>query len=139
MRAVRCHDLKGPTSLRLDELPEPKPGPGEVLIDVKAAGLNFPDVLLSWGKYQFKPEPPFILGGEASGVVSALGTGVTSVAVGDRVATWMIHGALAEKIAVPEVSVIKLPDAVDFETGAATLVTYATTYHALVDLSLIHI
>jgi len=65
------------------------------LIDVKAAGLNFPDVLLSYGKYQFKPEPPFILGGEAAGVVAAVGAGVTAVAPGDRVATWMVHGAFA--------------------------------------------
>lgn len=104
-----------------------------MLIDVKAAGLNFPDVLLSYGRYQFKPPPPFIPGGEAAGVVSAIGEGVSSVAVGDRVATWMVHGAFAEKIVVPEASTVKLPDNVSFETGAATLLTYATTYHALVD------
>src|SRR5690349_7697125 len=115
MRAVRSHDLSGPGTLRVDELPDPKPGSGEVLIDVRAAGLNFPDVLLSYGKYQFKPEPPFILGGEAAGVVSAVGAGVTSVAVGDRVGTWMISGAFAEKIVVPELSTVKLPDAVSFE------------------------
>lgn len=133
MRAVRCHELSGPSSLRVDEVPDPAPAAGEVLIDVKAAGLNFPDVLLSYGKYQFKPQPPFILGGEAAGVVSAVGDGVSSVRPGDRVATWMIHGAFAEKIVVPELATVKLPDAVSFETGAATLLTYATTYHALVD------
>ncbi len=134
MRAVRCHELKGPSSLRVDDdVPEPKPSAGEVLIDVKAAGLNFPDVLLSYGKYQFKPQPPFILGGEAAGIVAAVGDGVTSVRPGDRVATWMIHGAFAEKIVVPELSTVKLPDNVGFETAAATLLTYATTYHALVD------
>ncbi len=133
MRAVRCHDPKGPSSLRVDEVADPKPAAGEVLIEVKAAGLNFPDVLLSYGKYQFKPEPPFILGGEAAGVVLAVGDGVTSVRAGDRVATWMIHGAFAEKIVVPELATVKLPDGVGFETGAATLLTYATTYHALVD------
>jgi NADPH2:quinone reductase len=125
--------LNGPSGLSVDEISEPTPGAGEVLIDVRAAGLNFPDVLLSYGKYQFKPQPPFILGGEAAGVVSAVGDGVTSVRVGDRVATWMIHGAFAEKICVPELATVKLPDSVSFETGAATLLTYATTYHALID------
>jgi NADPH2:quinone reductase len=119
--------------LKVDELPEPKVGTGEVLIDVKAAGLNFPDVLLSYGKYQFKPEPPFILGGEAAGVVRAVGAGVDSIAVGDRVATWMVHGAFAEQIVVPELATVKLPDNVKFEVAAATLLTYATTYHALFD------
>ncbi len=133
MRAVRIHELKGPSSLRVDELPDPKPGPGEVLIDVKAAAVNFPDVLLSYGKYQFKPEPPFIPGGEAAGVVAAIGDGVKEVAVGDRVAATMVHGAFAEKIVAHELATVKLPDAVTFEVGAATLLTYATTYHALVD------
>src|ERR1700744_3512101 len=134
MRAVRSHSVAGPAGVQVDkDVPEPKVGSGEVLIDVKAAGLNFPDVLLSYGKYQFKPEPPFVLGGEAAGIVSAVGAGVDSVAVGDRVATWMVHGAFAEKVVVPELAAVKLPDAVSLETAAVTLVTYATTYHALVD------
>ncbi len=133
MRAVRSHQPIGPSGVRVDEVEAPKPGAGEVRIDVKAAGLNFPDVLLSYGKYQFKPEPPFTLGGEAAGVVSAVGEGVTSVKVGDRVATWMIHGAFAEQICVPELSTVKVPEEVGFEVAAATLLTYATTYHALVD------
>ena len=133
MRAVRCHELKGPSSVRVDDVPDPKPGPGEVLIEVKAAGLNFPDVLLSYGKYQFKPELPFTLGGEAAGVVTAVGDGVGSIRPGDRVATWMIHGAFAETVVAPELATVKLPDQVGFETAAATLLTYATTYHALVD------
>lgn len=134
MRAVRQHDLVGPSGLRVDEIPDPPPpSAGEVRIDVRAAALNFPDVLLSRGKYQFKPEPPFIPGGEASGVVAAVGAGVTSVAPGDRVAATMIHGAFAEKIVVPELACVKLPDAVSFEVGAATLLTYATTIHALED------
>src|SRR5215207_1009884 len=133
MRAVRCHGLTGPSSLVVDELPDPKPGAGEVLIDVKAAALNFPDVLLSYGKYQFRPEPPFIPGGEASGVISAIGEGVKEHAIGDRVAATMVHGSFAEKVVVHELAAVKLPDAVTFEVGAATLLTYATTYHALVD------
>ena len=75
MRAVRCHALTGPSGLRVDEEPEPEPGPGEVLVDVRAAGVNFPDVLLSYGRYQIKPEPPFVPGGEAAGVVKAVGWG----------------------------------------------------------------
>jgi NADPH2:quinone reductase len=133
MRAVRVHELTGPSALRVDDVPEPTVGAGQVLIDVRAAGVNFPDVLLSRGLYQFKPTPPFTPGGECSGVVREVGTGVTVVAPGDRVAATTVHGAFAEKICVAEAAVHKLPDAVGFEVGAATLLTYATTYHALVD------
>jgi NADPH2:quinone reductase len=133
MRAVRIHELTGPASLRVDDVPEPTPGAGEVLLRVKAAAVNFPDVLLTRGKYQFKPEPPFSPGGEAAGVVEAVGAGVTSVAPGDRVAATLLYGAFAEKIVVPELATAKLPDAVGFEVGAATLLTYLTTIHALVD------
>ena len=133
MRAVRCHELTGPKSLRVDEIPAPTPGSGEVLIEVHAAGVNFPDVLLTYGKYQFKADPPFIPGGEAAGIVRAVGHAVTDVAPGDRVATTMMSGAFAEQIVVPEAAVVKLPDVVTFELGAATLLTYATTLHALVD------
>ena len=133
MRAVRCHELIGPSGLKFDELPDPVPSAGEVCIDVKACGINFPDLLLTTGKYQFKPQPPFIPGGEASGVVSAVGAGVTSLAVADRVATTLIHGAFAEKLVAPELATVKLPKEVSFEIGAATLLTYATTIHALVD------
>ncbi|MBX3155535.1 MAG: NADPH:quinone oxidoreductase family protein [Deltaproteobacteria bacterium] len=133
MRAVRVHELTGPSALRVDDVPDPVPGAGQVVIDVRAAGVNFPDVLLSRGMYQFKPALPFIPGGEAAGVVSAVGSGVTSLAVGDRVATTVIYGAFAERICVPELAATRLPDGVDFTVGAATLLTYATTYHALVD------
>ncbi len=133
MRAVRCHELTGPKSLHVDELPAPTPGAGEVLIEVHAAGVNFPDVLMTYGKYQFKADPPFIPGGEAAGIVRAVGAGVTDLAPGDRVAATLMSGAFAEQIVAPEAAVIKLPDAVPFEVGAATLLTYATTLHALVD------
>lgn len=133
MRAVRCHELVGPSGLRVDELPEPEPGPGEVVIEVRAAGVNFPDVLLSYGKYQFKPPTPFVPGGEAAGVVAAVGAGVTGVAVGDRAVVTMIHGAFAERVVVPAEAVLRVPAAVSFEVAAATLLTYATTWHALVD------
>jgi len=133
MRAVRCHELVGPQGLRVDEVPDPQPGAGQIAIQVRAAGVNFPDVLLTRGKYQFKPPLPFSPGGEASGVVAAVGPGVTSLALGDRVAATVLHGAFAERLVVPEMAAVVLPDGVDFETGAATLLTYATTYHALVD------
>ena len=134
MRAVRIHELTGPAALRLDDdVPEPTVGPSDVLIEVRCAGVNFPDVLQTYGKYQFKPNPPFSPGGEVAGVVRAIGARVTSIAVGDRVAATVLHGGYAERISVPELAVVKLPDAVTFEVGAATLLTYATTYHALID------
>jgi NADPH2:quinone reductase len=133
MRAVRVHDQSGPKGLKVDTLDDPKPVAGEVLVEVRAAGLNFPDVLLSYGKYQFKPTPPFIPGGEASGIVKSVGAGVASLKEGDRVAFTLLNGAFAELVAAPEVACVKLPDAIGFEVGAATLLTYLTTIHALVD------
>lgn len=133
MRAVRVHELSGPSALRVDDVAEPTALAGQVLIDVRAAGVNFPDILITRGQYQFKPNPPFSPGGECAGVVRAVGSGVTTVAPGDRVATTMLYGAFAERVVAPELAVVKLPDAVGFEVGAATLLAYATTYYALVD------
>lgn len=133
MRAVRVHELTGPAALRVDEVPDPVAGPGQVVIDVRAAGVNFPDILITKGLYQFKPAVPFSPGGEVAGVVRAVGAGVTTIAVGDRVAATMLHGGYAEQVALPALAVVKLPDAISFEIGAATLLTYATTYHALAD------
>lgn len=133
MRAVRIHELIGPSGLRIDELPDPKVGAGQVLIDVRASGVNFPDVLLSRGLYQFKPTLPFSPGAECAGVVREVGAGVTRVAPGDRVALTQVNGTFVDKLVAAEAAVIKLPDAVSFEVGAATQMTYLTTYHALVD------
>jgi NADPH2:quinone reductase len=133
MRAVRIHELTGPSALRVEEVPDPQVSAGQVLIEVKAAGVNFPDILQTRGMYQFKPTPPFSPGGEAAGIVRAIGDGVTSVKVGDRVAATVLYGAYAELLVCPELAVVKLPDAVPFDVGAATLLTYATTYHALSD------
>ena len=133
MRAVRVHSLTGPTALQVDEVPEPVAAAGQVVIDVKASGVNFPDVLITFGKYQFKPALPFSPGGEVAGVVVAVGSGVTTLAVGDRVAATMLYGGYAERVVLPELAVVKLPAAVSFEVGAATLLTYATTLHALAD------
>jgi NADPH2:quinone reductase len=133
MRAVRVHELTGPGALRVDELPDPPaPSAGEIALEVKAAGVNFPDVLLSHGRYHFKPPPPFTLGGEAAGVVTAAGPG-SRFAVGDRAAVAFTHGTFAEKIVMPDMAAVKLPDHVSFETGAVTIFTYLTTMHALVD------
>jgi NADPH2:quinone reductase len=133
MRAVRIHELTGPSALRVDEVPDPTAGAGQVLVEVRACGVNFPDVLLTRGLYQFKPNPPFSPGGECAGIVRSVGAGVTTVAPGDRVAATVVNGAFVELICLPEAAVTKLPDEVGFEVGAATLLTYATTYHALVD------
>ena len=103
------------------------------MIEVAAAGVNFPDVLITQGKYQFKPPTPFIPGGEVSGTVRGIGGGVTGFAVGDRVAATMLFGAFAELVVVRAAAAAKLPDSVSFEVGAAVLLTYATTIHALVD------
>jgi NADPH2:quinone reductase len=133
MRAIRCHELTGPAGLRLDDVPDPSPARGEVVIEVRAAGVNFPDILITQGKYQTRPPLPFVPGGEVAGVVGAIGEGVTRVRPGDRVVSTMLHGAFAERVAVPEENVLALPDGVTFEVGAATLLTYATTLHALAD------
>jgi NADPH2:quinone reductase len=133
MRAVRVHELTGPSALRVDDVPDPTAGTGQVLIEVRACGVNFPDVLMSRGLYQLRPSLPFSPGGECAGIVRGVGAGVTTVAVGDRVAATIANGAFVEKICLPEQVVTKLPDAVGFEVGAATLLTYATSYHALVD------
>jgi NADPH:quinone reductase len=133
MRAVRCHELTGPSALRVDDLPDPTPAAGEVLIEVRAAGVNFPDILITQGKYQFKPAPPFIPGGEVAGLVQAVGAGVTGFARGDRVAAFLLHGAFAERVVVAEQAVYPLPAAVPFDVGATSVLTYGTTMHALVD------
>ena len=109
------------------------PRRGEVLISVAAAGVNFPDLLITEGKYQFKPPPPFSPGGEVSGVALAVGEGVTSIKPGDRVAATMIYGGFAEKVVVPEQAVVKVPEGVALDVAGATLLTYATTMHALID------
>ncbi|CAN5762103.1 NADPH:quinone oxidoreductase family protein [soil metagenome] len=134
MRAVRIHELVGPGGLRVDDdVPDPVVSAGRVVIEVKAAGVNFPDILITQGKYQFKPALPFSPGGEVAGIVRAIGSGVTNVAVGDRVAATMLYGAFAEQALVPALACVKLPSAISFEIGAATLLTYLTTYYALRD------
>ena len=131
MKALICRDYTGVDDLTVETVPDPEPDAGQMLVDIKAAGINFPDILMVEGKYQFRPTPPFSPGAEAAGVVAELGEGVEGFAVGDRVIISTLHGAFAEKaIAVPQ-RAVKMPDSMDFNTGAGFTVTYSTSYHAL--------
>jgi NADPH2:quinone reductase len=131
MRALICNEL-GPTDqLVIEERPDPVAGPGQVLVKLHAAGINFPDILVIKGLYQVKVEPPFIPGNEAAGIITALGEGVCHYEVGDRVMIMPEGAAFAELCAVPVERVIPMPESLDFEQAAGFTITYATSYHAL--------
>ncbi len=123
----------GPETLELTELPEPEPKKGEVRVRVRAAGLNFPDTLMIRDLYQIKPPRPFAPGGEIAGEVEALGEGVTSVAVGDRVLALTGFGGFSTHICIGAERVIKIPDAMPYEDAACFIFTYGTSHHALKD------
>jgi len=131
MKAVLSKAVGGPDTLVLEEVADPTLKPGEVLVAVKACGVNYPDVIIIEDKYQFKPERPFSPGGEIAGVVEAVGEGVTSVKVGDRVIGQAGWGGMAEKIALAEVRCIPMPVGMSFEEGAAFIMTYGTSHYAL--------
>ena len=131
MKALQCVELGMPDKLQVNEIPDPKVLPGHVLIDNKAASVNFPDVLMIQGLYQFQPELPFSPGGESAGIVSSVGEGVKNISVGDRVFAMTGLGAFAEKIVAPEHAVVKIPESMDFETAAALPMTYGTSLYAL--------
>lgn len=131
MRALVCKEYGPPESLLIEEHDDPVPGKGEILVDVAAAGINFPDVLSIAGKYQVKTPTPFVPGNEAAGVVSATGSGVDHYAVGDRVIVNTMGGAFAEKCVAKVQMTLPLPDGLSFEQGAGFSVTYGTSYHAL--------
>ncbi|HQS70510.1 MAG: NADPH:quinone oxidoreductase [Novosphingobium sp. 28-62-57] len=133
MKALRTHAAGGPETLVLDDLPDPVPGKGEVLVRVHACSINFPDTLMIRDLYQFKPERPYAPGSELAGTIEALGEGVTGWAVGDRVIAMTGSGGLAEKVIAPAARLFALPDDVDFATGASLLMTYGTTIHGLKD------
>lgn len=133
MKALRTHAAGGPETLVLDDLPDPVPGAGQVLVRVHACSINFPDTLMIRDLYQFKPERPYAPGSELAGTVEALGEGVSGWSVGDRVIAMIGHGGLAEKVIAPVTSLFALPDDVDFATGASLLMTYGTTIHGLKD------
>jgi NADPH:quinone reductase-like Zn-dependent oxidoreductase len=133
MRALLSTASGGPETLELTELPDPQAAAGQVLIAVKACAINYPDVLIIEDKYQFKPQRPFAPGGEIAGVIEALGEGVTDWQVGDRVMGVIGHGGLATKIATEPQRLYRLPDERSFAEGAALILTYGTTIHALLD------
>ena len=124
-------ELGGPSALRRQDLPDPEPGPGEVLVDVKAIGCNFFDTLITRGKYQVQPDLPFAPGAEAAGVVEAVGGNVSHVAPGDRVTVLLSYGAFASKIVAPTARIFPIADGMSFEAAAALGVVYQTSYVAL--------
>ena len=133
MKAILCSRLGGPDELEFKDIPDPTPGPGEAVVRVKAAALNFFDTLIIAGKYQLKPTLPFSPAAEFSGVVEAIGDGVTLVKPGDRVVASMGYGAAREKVLIRADKLAKLPDNLDFERAAGLIITYGTTLHALKD------
>jgi NADPH2:quinone reductase len=133
MKAVLCKQFGPPDSLLVEDLPSPRAGPGEAVISVKAASLNFPDVLIIQNKYQFKPPLPFSPGSELAGVVKEIGPGVQGWRPGDKVIAFTTYGAFAEEVKTDASRLVPLPEKMDFVTGAAFLLTYATTDHALRD------
>ncbi len=133
MKAVLCKSHGMPDTLVVEDVPSPDLTEGQVLISVKACGVNFPDTLIIQGKYQFKPDLPFSPGGEVSGVIKAVGDGVTNVSVGDRVIAFSTWGGFAEELAVDANRLIKMSDKMEFEKASAFILTYGTSYHALKD------
>lgn len=133
MKALLSHDPGGPETLRVTELPDPVPGPGELLVRVRAAAVNYPDVLIIEDKYQFKPPRPFAPGGEIGGEVEAVGEGVEGWKAGDRLIAVPGWGGFSEKVVIAAKTGIPLPAERSFVDGAALLLTYATSIHALYD------
>ena len=131
MKAVLCKTLGPARNLVLEEVASPLPKKNEILLDVQAAGVNFPDTLIIEGKYQFQPPLPFSPGGEAAGVVAAVGEKAGAFKVGDRVMALTGWGAFAEQVAVPFYNVLPIPASMDFTTAAAFGMTYGTSMHAL--------
>lgn len=133
MKAVLCKAYGPPESLVYEDIPSPRPGPGEVVVTMKAASVNFPDVLIIQNKYQFKPPLPFSPGSELAGVVKEVGEGVTAFRPGDKVIAFTGHGAFAEEVKTEATRLVPLPAGMDFSTGAAFILTYGTSEHALRD------
>jgi NADPH2:quinone reductase len=131
MKALQCVELAGPEKLVLSEVDDPKPGSGQVLLEIKAASVNFPDVLMIQGLYQNQPPMPFIPGAECSGVISEIGEGVDSCSVGDHVFVMAGTGCFAEKLVVDAASVTLIPKAMDFPVAAALPMTYGTSLYSL--------
>ena len=133
MKALLSREPGGPETLALEEVPDPQPGRGQLLVQVRACAINYPDVLIIEDKYQFKPPRPFAPGGEIAGVVEAMGEGVSGWREGDRLIAMIGHGGLAEKVLVDAARALPLPEGRSFEEGSALILTYATSIHALLD------
>lgn len=133
MRAVVCREFGPPSSLVVEDVPEPEAGPGQVVLDVHACAVNFPDVLIIQDKYQFKPGLPFSPGGEVSGVVRAIGPDVHGSTVGDRVIASTGWNGMTEQVAVAASALVQVPDNVELIAASGLLTTYGTTHYALKD------
>jgi NADPH2:quinone reductase len=138
MRAIRCHQYGPPDTLTLDTLPDLHPDADEVVIDVKAASVNFPDVLIIQNKYQFKPPLPFTPGAEFAGIVREAGANVARLKPGMRVAAYTAQGGFAEQARATESACVQLPDDIDFASAAAFTLAYGTSHHAIVDRGALH-
>lgn len=137
MKAIVCNAFGPPSSLQLEEVASPAPKAGEVLVSVKACGVNFPDTLIIQGLYQFKPELPFTPGSDIAGVVKAVGEGVRHVKPGDEVFGFVMHGGYAEEVIVPGKACFPKPPQMDFPTAASFMMAYGTSYHALKDRAML--
>lgn len=133
VKAVLCRQHGLPDTLEVAELPTPVPGPGQVLIDVAAAGVNFPDTLIIQNKYQFKPALPFSPGGELAGTIAAVAADVKDFSVGQRVIAFTGWGAFAEQVVADAIKLIPIPSGVPDDIAASFVMTYGTSYHALKD------
>ena len=133
MKAILCKTFGPPETLVYEEVAPPTPGPGEAVVSVKAASVNFPDVLIIENKYQLKPPLPFSPGSELAGIVKTVGDGVTGFKPGDRVMAITGYGAFAEEVKTEARRMLAIPSGMDFSTAAAFGLTYATSEHALVD------
>ncbi len=133
MKALMCTHYGPPEEMELKDVPSPSPGKNQVLISVKACGVNFPDVLMIQDKYQFRPPLPFPPGGEIAGTVKALGEGVTGLNEGDRVCVSVGNGGFAQEVLADARRCILMPANLDFAVASSFIVTYGTSYHALRD------
>ena len=131
MKAYVCREFGPVESHKIEEIEDPRAEAGQVIVDLKAAGVSFPDVLIVQGKYQFQPPFPFSPGGEIAGIISEIGEGVVDWKVGDRVIAMTGNGGIAEKVVAFEMTLMPLPDSMDFKDGAAFPLNYGTTYYAL--------
>jgi NADPH2:quinone reductase len=133
MKAILCSQYCQPDDLVMADIPDPVAEAGQAVIAIKAAALNFFDILMIQGKYQIKPPFPFSPGAEIAGVIERVGAGVTELKVGDRVVASCGHDGAREKIALPAASIIKIPDSLDFDRAAGIIIIYGTALHALED------